>query len=124
MSSRPILTPMPVIVNGDMSGNITSSPTVITNISMFSYSITWSGTSPVGTITAQVSNDYVPATGGNPGVAGTWNTLPLSATGTVSGNSGQGFIDIDQCGAKAVRIVYTRGSGTGSMNAVISGKVA
>lgn len=129
MSTRPLFGPTTVIgtgstVPGDMSASITSVPSVIQQISMFSYEVVWSGTTPVGTISVQVSNDYRPATGGNPGVAGNWSTVTLSAVPAISGNTGTGFIDIDQLGAYAVRLVYTRGSGTGTMTAVIAGKVS
>lgn len=90
---------------------------------MISYSITWSGSSPSGTVTVQVSNDYSINAAGTVLNAGTWNTLPMSATGTVSGNTGNGFADIDTLGGYAIRLVYTPVSGTGTMNAIVTGKV-
>lgn len=130
MSSRPIYYPTPVIgsnsgVSGDMSAaSITSLVTVITNISMMSYSYSWTGTSPVGTITVQVSNDYSQNAAGAVLNAGTWNTLPLSAATGVSGNTGNGLVDIDQLGANAIRTVYTKTSGVGTLTAIFKGKVS
>lgn len=124
MSSRPILQPMPVITNGSMATNITSVVTIISNISMMSYSYSWSGTTPVGTIIVEVSDDYAQNVDGSVKTAGTWNTLPLSVTPTVSGNTGNGLIDIDQLGAYAIRTRYVATSGTGTLNAIFKGKVA
>lgn len=124
MSSRPQFNPYSVITNGDMSGNITSAVTVLQKLSLASYSITWSGSSPSGTVNVQVSNDYAQNADGTVKNSGTWNTLPLSITPTVSGNTGNGFIDIDQQGGFALRLTYAFISGTGTMNATINCKVA
>ena len=125
MSSRPIFTPFPVITNGDMSlATIISLPTVIQNLSMLSYDISWSGSSPVGVISVQVSNTYSQNADGSVRNAGNWTSLVLSAPTTVSGNTGVGFIDIDASGAYAIRLIYTKTSGTGLLQATINGKVA
>jgi hypothetical protein len=124
MSQRPKITPHAVITNGDMTLSLTSAISIINEISMFSYALTWSGASPVGTINVQVSNDYRTNAAGGVVNAGTWNNLQLSNPCTVTGNTGTGFIDIDQLGAYAVRVTYTPASGTGSLNCVVSGKVS
>lgn len=124
MSSRPLKGPYPVIVNGDMSGNITSAVTIINNMSMLSYDISWAGTAPVGVMSVQVSNTYSQNADGTVRNAGNWTTLELSHVPTVSGSTGNGFIDIDAIGAYAVRLVYTRTSGTGLMQAYLAGKVS
>jgi DUF971 family protein len=41
----------------------------------------------------------------------------------VTGNTGQGFIDILGTGAYAVRLFYDATSGTGSLTIVVNGKV-
>lgn len=125
MSSRPLLSPYPVILNGDMSlPSITSMVTIIQNLSMLSYEITWSGASPVGTIDVQVSNDYAQNVDGTTRTAGHWSSLPLSGPTAISGNTGTGFIDIDEMAGYAMRVVYTGASGTGVLNVIINGKVA
>ncbi len=125
MSSRPIAGPASVITNGSMAGSLTSLPTIIQNLSMISYDIGWTaGSSPVGAITVQVSNTYRPANGAQPGVAGNWTTLTLSAATNISGNTGNGFIDVDATGAYAIRLVYTRTSGSGTLNVTVASKVA
>ena len=125
MSSRPQFSPHSVITNGSMAGNLTSEVTIIQKLSMISYDITWTaGATPVGTITVEVSNTYKQDTSGVVVNAGSWTTLTLSATTTVSGNTGNGFIDIDVTAAYAVRLKYNSTSGSGTLNVTISGKVA
>jgi hypothetical protein len=130
MSSRPQFNPTPVITNGDMSSNITSLPTIIQKLSELSYDVSWTGTSPVGTLTVQVSNTYAQNSAGQVSNPGNWTNLPLAGTTVVAGSvpiavaPGNGFIDIDDMGGYAVRLVYTATSGTGTLNAVINGKVS
>lgn len=124
MSSRPAIKPFSVITNGDMSqATIISTPTIIDNLSMVSYDVSWTGTAPVGTMTVQVSNTYKQNSAGGSSVAGNWTTLSLSSPASVTGNTGNGFIDVDVTAAYAVRLVYTRTSGTGTMQAVVASKV-
>lgn len=123
MSSRPAIKPFPVIVNGNMSGNITSSVTIIDNLSMISYSYVWTGASPVGTVSVQVSNDYSKNAAGQVSNPGTWNTLPLSNVPAISGNSSNGAIDIDANAFYAIRTVYNFISGTGTLNVNVVCKV-
>ena len=124
MSRRPILKPYKVIDNVSMAGNIISAVTVVSQLTMISYDITWAGTTPVGVMSVELSNSYSLNVDGSVRNAGDWTTLTLSSTPSVSGNTGHGFIDIDATGAYAMRLVYTRTSGTGVMNAVINAKVA
>lgn len=131
MSTRSHLKPMPVIVNGDMSANIVSAPTVLQTLTLGMYQLSWSGASPVGTVTFQLSNDYSLDATGKPANLGTWSTGYVfdPATSTfinsvpITGNTGDGVIEF-QTGANAIRIVYTATSGAGTLQAVISSKVA
>lgn len=123
MSSRPLIQPFPVIEDGDMSADITSDVTIISNTSMVSYSYVWTGTSPVGEIVVEVSDDYAQNAAGVVSNAGNWTALPLSDSTDVSGNSGTGFIDIDAISAYAIRTRYVRSSGTGTLNCIVKGKV-
>lgn len=114
--------PQPVITNGDMSGDLVSMVSIIDQLVMVSYSIVWTGASPAGNISVEVSDDYSQNTDGSVRNAGTWNTLPLSAPTPVSGNSDHGFIDIDAHAGYAIRLAYTSTSGTGIMNVIVMGK--
>lgn len=132
MSSRPRITKYPVIVDGDMSqASITSAVSIIQDLTLVGYSYSWSGSSPAGDITVEVSNDYALSADGKSVLnAGTWNVLTLNYGGSavtsvpVSGNSGSGFVDIQATSAYAIRTVYTQDSGTGTLQAIITSKVA
>lgn len=125
MSSRPILAPYKVIDNQSMTSRIISKPTIISNISMISYEISWAGSGTAGPITVQVSNSYQPNAAGNTDINDNshWTTLTLSAATAVSGNNGTGFIQLNDLSAHAIRLVYTPASGTGIMNVIVAGKV-
>lgn len=129
MSSRPLIKPHPVITDGDMSqATITSDVTIIQQLSMICYGFSWSGTSPVGTIAIQISNDYSVNPGGTVLNAGTWTSLDLVYGGSVvstvpvSGNTGNGAVDVET-GAYAIRALYTKTSGTGTLQCKINSKV-
>ncbi len=102
MASRPIISPFSVITNVSMAASITS---------------------PVGSMSVQVSNTYSQNADGTVRNAGHWTTLDLSSSTDVSGTSGNGFIDVLATAGYAIRLLYTRTSGTGTMNATIVGKV-
>lgn len=115
--------------NGNsMATNITSSPTIVQDMYAMSYSLSWTGTSPVGTVSVQGSNDFALNADGTVKTAGTWNTMTLNYGGSavttvpVTGNTGNGMIDIVATGIYAVRLIYTAGSGTGSLTVIMNAK--
>lgn len=137
MSTRTALRPQIVIPSAQgspassasMAANITSAPTLLQSLTMANYAVSWTGTSPVGTLSVEASNDcVVSVTGGVSG--GTWNPLPLDLAGVtvttipVTGNTGKGMIDISGLSAFAVRLVYAFTSGVGTLSATINGKVS
>lgn len=125
MSSRPQFNPHKVFTNASMATSLISDVTIVQKLSMISYDVSWSaGSTPVGVMSVQVSNTYTQNADGTVRDAGNWTTLALSAPTNVSGNTGNGFIDVDATGSYAIRLVYTRTSGSGTMNATISAKVA
>lgn len=113
-----------------MASSITSAPTFLETLTMASYSISWTGTTPVGTISLQTSNDATLDSAGQLANSGTWNTAPLQSGGAsvssipISGNSGSGMIEILATGVNAVRLVYTATSGTGTLAVKFVGKVS
>jgi len=130
MSSRPLVKPHSVITSGDMSAaSITSDVTIVQQLSNICYSYSWTGSTPVGTLKVQASNDYSIDPGGVVLNAGTWNTLDLEVNGSVvssidvTGNTGNGMINIANLAAYAIRTVYTKTSGTGTLQAIIVAKV-
>ena len=130
MSTRTRFSPFPVIVNGNMASNITSAVTVLQSITKISYQFSWSGTSPVGTIALQLSNDYSLLPNGSVNNAGTWTTATISVNGSpassvaISGNTGNGVIDVSPTATYAARVVYTAASGSGTLNCTIMGKIS
>lgn len=130
MSTRPQIKPFIVINAGDMSGSLVSTITIVDNLTVYNYSYVWSGTSPVGTVSVQASNDVKLLANGtvDPNNTGTWNTLPLSSAGNLvttvalSGNTGNGMIDVAPQGAYAIRTIYTFASGVGSLTATVIAK--
>lgn len=122
MSSRPIIPPHKVIDNGSLSGNLVSQVSIVQNVSTLSYDISWAGTAPVGTVDVQVSNTYSVNGDGTVRDAGVWRTLP-NMSASLTGNTGEGGVDISVTGFFAVRLIYTRTSGTGLLNATVVGKV-
>lgn len=129
MSTRSNLRPQYVIENGDMSGSITSQPTILQSLTVGSYTYSWVGTAPDGDISIQASNDYRLNQDGTVANSGTWVALFFTLNGSsvvssapVSGSPGNGIIEWST-GAYAIRTVYTRSSGTGILQAVFNGKV-
>lgn len=127
---RTTLRPNPVILNGSMAAaTITSSATILQSLTMLNYAVKWTGTAPVGTLKVQASDDYSLNQDGTINNAGTWNDIPLDVSGAlvtsipITGNADNGMIDIVGLAAYAVRLLYTKTSGTGTFNAIVSGKV-
>lgn len=130
MSTRYYLPPQQVL-DASMASNQTSNVTILGPITGCSYGVSWSGSSPTGTLAVEGSNDYQLSFDGKTVVnAGTWNTLYLEFEGNivasvpVSGNSGNAMLDITKTQIYAVRLVYTASGGSGMILATISGKVA
>lgn len=130
MSTRTTFRPYTVITSGSMAGDLTSDVTVLQSLSRFSYQVTWTGTTPVGTLSVLGSNDYSLNPDGSVLNAGTWTAITLdvdgqpSSTVDVSGNSGSGILNVTDLNCYAVKLFYDRSSGTGTLNAVINARVA
>jgi hypothetical protein len=108
-----------IITNASMTGTTTIS-SQITEIRGFDnvyYEAQFTGT-PTGSFTVQVSSSYDPLT--NPNAI--FIPLPLSPSPVASGTSGQIGIDINLEGSQWIQLTYTNASGTGTLNAYISGK--
>ncbi len=131
MSSRPLIKQYHAISSGDMSADITSAVSHIPMVTVGSYTYSWSGTTPIGTLSVEISNDYSPGgIEGIPANAGTWTAIYFTLNGStvvnsapVSGNSGTGVIEWST-GAAYIRTKYTFTSGTGTLQAYLNGKVA
>lgn len=122
------ITPISIITNGDMSqSSLTSSVVKMLFSDNVGIQFDWSG-APVGTLAVQVSLNYSTDPSGVVLNAGTWCTIPAAAfsnTGTypVPGTtSSPGYLDIPLLSASAIRVVYTKGSGTGTLNVKLISK--
>lgn len=109
MSHRPLLIfSTSVITAGSMAGNLTSTAQNLDFVNSYCIQTRWTGTTPVGTLSFQLSND------------GTNYTEFRSLA--VSGNTGSDALNVEIPAYSWVQVVYTRTSGTGTMNMVINGK--
>ena len=123
MSRKNNLRQFPSIVNGDMSlASITSAVTNIQFLDNISIQLNFSG-SPTGTFAIQVSVDYVQDDNGNVVTPGNWVAISLPSTPVASGSPGSIVIDLNQLATPWIRVVYTKSSGTGTLNSFISGKM-
>ena len=129
MSHRPIIAAnsvVPLINAVTTSASITGTPSIIQFLPGISYDISWTGTTN-GTIDVQVSNTYRQNADGTVANAGLWTTLPHSSFAgtypTPAGSAGNGFLDVVGTEAYAVRLLFTRSSGTGTMTVVPCAKV-
>lgn len=111
------------ITNASMGANVTSSVSDIIYLDNIGVQVTWSaGSTPVGVLSIEVSADYAQDYLGNVTNAGNWVAIG-SLTAAVSGNSGSVYFDINQISAPWIRVVYTRTSGSGTLNSKIVAKM-
>lgn len=123
MSRKNNLLKYQTISSGDMSqSSLTSAVTDIRFLDNVGIQLNATGV-PVGTFDVQVSADYAQDYDGNVTASGNWISVTLPSTPSVAGAAKQIYIDINQISAPYIRVVYTRTSGTGTLNAFITGKM-
>lgn len=120
------------ISSGDMSAaSLTSSVTNIQFLDDIGVQFNFSG-SPVGSFAVQVSADYAQDTFGNVTNPGNWAPLTFSyfngattitATSIPTSAGSPIYIDMALLSAPWIRAVYTKVSGTGTLDAYITAKV-
>lgn len=131
MSRKSNLLKFQNIVAGDASlTSVTSTITNIEHLDNIGLQFSWTG-SPVGTFAVQVSVDHAQDTNGNVTVAGSWTAIPLSylssgsmttATTIPTSVGSPIYVDLNQLSAPWIRVVYTKGSGTGTLTGYITAK--
>lgn len=110
------------IVNGNMaSATITSAVTNIEFLDNIGLQLVFTG-APVGSFAVQVSASYDQDSLGNVLNAGTWTAITLTPAPIASGAGGDIYIDINQTSSPWIRVVYTKTSGTGTLNSFITAK--
>jgi hypothetical protein len=123
MADRPLVKPYPVVTNGNMSADIISLVTAISQISLFSYNMSWTGT-PTGSLKVEVCNDAkFDSSGKYISGTGSWDALTFDVPVAAAGSADTGTYDIRGTGAAFVRLHYIRASGSGTLQATFAGKV-
>jgi len=119
-NSKNFLPVIQVITAGDMSANVTGPATNISYLDNVAMQLNFTGT-PTGTFSVEGSLDHKEYNGQIVN-AGNFIPLSLATTPVASGAAGQILLDLNQLSFPYIRIVYTRTSGTGSLDAFISAK--
>lgn len=111
--------------NGNsMGADIISQPSLVPLSGTISYQVVWSGSTPVGAVAIEGSNDYSLDALGNILNPGHWDTLVVEFAGSptssipITGNSGSGLIDITTTAIYATRLIYNATSGTGNLTVI------
>jgi hypothetical protein len=113
MGRKSVVPGFKMIDSGNLSGNIVSSIVSVKNLDKASIHLDWSGSSPVGTITVSARN----------GETDSWYTLDFGSAISISGNSGDHQIVLNELPFTDIRLDYTATSGTGTLDASITAKV-
>lgn len=114
-----------IFTNGDMSlGSLTSQAFSLFQVYIWNAQFVFTG-APVGTLSVQVSSDPGMDTAGFPPQPTHWTTLTQPAPNTLPvaiAAAGDADINSDPAGYNWVRFVYTKTSGTGSLNGRLNTK--
>lgn len=99
--------------NADMSGNLTSVPISLFNIFGYCIQLEFTG-APVGATTIMVSND--PSDQGGAIVPAPTNFTLLANSSLAISAAGDLMYNVNECNYNWFKVLYTRTSGTGSLN--------
>lgn len=99
-----------IIFNGNMGGNLDSGPIDISYFDLASFQAIWTGT-PVGIMKIRISN--ADPNGGPPNDA---QFSDYTSTITPINNAGDFMFNIYPCAYNWAKLVYTRTSGSGTLN--------
>ena len=117
-----LLAPVHAIDAGDMSLTSITSAVVETKLQdNIGIQLNWTGTA-AGTFDFQISMDHKEDASGNVQVAGNFVSVPISPAITASGSADSAYVDLNQISAPYFRIVYTKNSGSGTLDAYVNGK--
>lgn len=108
------------IINGDMSGNLTSLITCIQYLDNISLQLNFTGV-PVGTFQVLGSNDHYEVNN-QVEIPGTFIPITLSPAPVAAGAAGNILMNLNQLGFAYIMLTYTYTSGSGILNAFINGK--
>lgn len=102
----------------DISSNQTSEIVYVPYLDNVGIVVSWSGTSPVGELFVEVSNQQE-----NPNETMTWVALDFGAQISITGNTGSHIINANQLPFNALRVRYARTGGVGSLTATLQVKM-
>lgn len=121
-NSKKVLPKFQIITSASMGASVTSTVTNIENIDNIAIQIGFTTSDAVGTFSVQGSVDHAQDQNGNVQVAGNWVALTLSPVPVAASAADNILISLNQLPFPWLRTVYTRTSGTGTLNAYIAGK--
>lgn len=122
-NSKNALTPFHLIIDGAMSASITSAATNIQYLDNVSIQLNFTTSDAVGTFSVQGSLDHAANSLTNQQItAGNWVTITLPTSPVAASADNQILLDLNQLSFPWIRVVYTRSSGSGTLNAYISAK--
>jgi hypothetical protein len=110
MGSKRIVDFDSLLVDQSMGATFQSPSTNILYTDRVGYQISFTTSDAIGTFSVEVSNDE-----------SVWVALTLSTPITAASANDDAFIDVETA-AKFVRLVYTRSSGTGTLQAHMTAK--
>lgn len=128
MATRPSIYPNKVITTASMATDVISAVTVTRDLTLIGYTVVWTGV-PNGNLQVEVCNDAIVSAQGNIS-GGTWDTLLVSYNGSLvsqiptGSTSGSVAVNIADLAMSFIRLHYVVTSGTGVLNATVSGKVS
>lgn len=122
MSRKNVLLPHEIIPAGTSAAtDVTSDVTNIQYLDNIGLQVDLASADLVGTLKVEVSANYQRDAQGNVLNAGTWITQTSQAI--AAGQPASTYFDLNQLSAPWVRLVWDRDSGTGTIAAVITGKM-
>ena len=114
MAKKWVVEPYHILVNGDMTGDLTSASTDIKYLDNFAIQLNFThptSFTAVGTFTVEASVD-----------GATWVTLNIAPAITCSASTGSHLININQIPYALIRVKYAHTSGTGLLNIYFEAK--
>lgn len=120
MANRNNLGPVKIISAASMGGDVTGPATNIQFIDNIAIQLNFTGT-PTGDFKIQGSSDHQEVNGVVTN-EGNWVDITLSPSPAAAGAADNILINMTQLAFPFIRVFYDRSSGTGSLDAWISGK--
>lgn len=116
-------TPAAMMTNVSMAASSNSIGVDVNQLNLMSIQAYWPSTgTPVGTLKVQVSNDRVSVSTTSDPAANVVNWTDYTGSTTTVNGAGDVLYNMTFAGYRWARLVYTRTSGTGTLNASFSGK--